>query len=237
MSVLIVKNITREGPASLVPILRSNGIKYKVVNLDYDERFPDPLNYKALFVFGGPDSANDHTLKMTEEVDQVRHAIEGGVPYFGMCLGMQVLAKASGADILKSPTKEVGWRAPNSMLFSMTLTQEGKKDPLFKGLKEEIKPIFHLHGETVSISEKMTLLATGEFCKVQAIKVGSNAYGLQGHMELDYFTFKTWLDQDPDLGKLKRKELEQDYQIIRGNYESHGRTILTNFLRIAQLID
>jgi hypothetical protein len=62
--VLIVKNISREGPGLLERILVEAGLTATVVDLDKGESFPSPLGYKALVVLGGPDSANDTTDKM-----------------------------------------------------------------------------------------------------------------------------------------------------------------------------
>ena len=68
MKVLIIKNKTTEGPGLLKGILDSHGIGYDIADLGRGEQFPDPGGYDALFVFGGPDSANDNTPKMKDEL-------------------------------------------------------------------------------------------------------------------------------------------------------------------------
>lgn len=40
--VLIVKNITREGPGLVQEVLRDTRIKYKVVDLNAGQSFPNP---------------------------------------------------------------------------------------------------------------------------------------------------------------------------------------------------
>ena len=40
----------------------------------------------------------------------------------------------------------------------LELTASGRKDPLFKGIEDSFN-VFHLHGETVILTEKMELLA------------------------------------------------------------------------------
>ncbi|NYT03543.1 MAG: hypothetical protein GKC00_02425 [Candidatus Methanofastidiosa archaeon] len=67
MKVLIVNNIGREGPGLLEEILEENEIESYTYEYQKDKAFPSPGDYGAIFVFGGPDSANDETDKMIEE--------------------------------------------------------------------------------------------------------------------------------------------------------------------------
>ena len=236
MKVLIVKNITREGPGLLKEILNSHRIKFDIVDLDKGENFPDPTNYSAVFVFGGPDSANDNTPKMQLELRRVRETIKAGIPYLGACLGMQALVKANGGEVHRNPVKEVGWRDPKGNYFQVELTEDGKQDPLFAGMNSPLK-IFHLHGETVRLKGGMKLLATGKYCKNQVVKVGNNSYGIQGHFELTPQMFDEWRTQDSDLIPLDQNSLQKDYAELRKEYEKSGKQILTNFFRVAKLIE
>ena len=68
------------------------------------------------------------------------------------------------------------------------------------------------------------------------IKVGENAYGIQGHLELTREMFEVWLGQDSWLLEMDQEELRRDYEELRLEYESNGRKIIENFLRIATLI-
>ncbi len=235
MKVLIVKNITREGPGLLVEILNSHQIRYDVIDLDKGGSFPYPKKYSAIFVFGGPDSANDTTFKMQEELSRIKETIDAGIPYLGACLGMQTLVKATGGEIYKNKIKEVGWRDPEGKYFEVELIDDGKSDPLFVGMQSRLR-IFHLHGETVRLTNRMKLLAIGKYCRNQVVKVGNNAYGIQGHFELTPAMFEEWRTQDPDLISLDQKALQDDYVLIKNEYEATGKQILTNFLRIAKLI-
>ena len=44
----------------------------------------------------------------------------------------------------------------------------------------------------------MKLLGTGKYCKNQIVKYRENAYGFQGHIELSYDMFNTWIEEDED---------------------------------------
>ncbi|HIH05314.1 TPA: type 1 glutamine amidotransferase [Candidatus Woesearchaeota archaeon] len=235
MKVLIIKNKTTEGPGLLKGILDSHGIGYDIADLGRGEQFPDPGGYDALFVFGGPDSANDNTPKMKDELKRIRQALDADIPFLGVCLGMQALVKAAGGEVVKNAVKETGWRGPDGGFFQMEATEEGETDPLFGGLPS-LLPVFHLHGETVVLAEGMALLATGKHCTNQAVKVGERAYGIQGHLELTPPMLEEWMRHDPDLMPLDKDALRKDYAALRGMYEISGTKLLENFLGIAGII-
>jgi len=121
--VLLVKNITREGPGLLENLLKEHHIESDVVDLDKGDQFPSPLEYDALFVFGGPDSANDETTKIKKERKIIQEALTANIPYLGICLGLQLLVKVSGGKVVKNHVKEIGFRDPNNDRFSVTLTE------------------------------------------------------------------------------------------------------------------
>jgi GMP synthase (glutamine-hydrolysing) len=233
--ILIIKNITREDPGLLDDVIRENGIKDKIIDLSKGEKIDSVEKYGALIVLGGPDSANDETLKMKSELALIRQVLSEGIPYLGICLGLQMMVKVAGGQVVKSPVKEIGFRDQNGQFYIVTLTESGRKDLLFDGIEDTFN-IFHLHGETVILTEKMYLLAEGRFCRNQIVKAGSNAYGIQCHFELTPEMFKTWIIEDPDLREHDIRQLSADFYTISGKYSATGRQIFQNFLRIAGFI-
>jgi len=232
MKVLIVKNIARESPGLLMEILEENKIEFYIYEYEKDRVFHSPEDYGGIFVFGGPDSANDETEKMIKEINGVKEFLAKRIPYFGVCLGLQVMVKALGGNVKKNPIKEIGWRDPKERIFKVSLTDEGKKDPIFEGIGSDFD-VFQLHGETVELTQQMKLLGTGEYCTNQIVKYGENAYGFQGHIELSPEIFYTWIQEDEDLARLDKFQLNKDYNKIREKYESNGKRILNNFLYVS----
>lgn len=236
--ILIVKNITREGPGLLEEVLKEHDIGYTIVDLDQGQQFPradDLENYGAVVVLGGPDSANDENEKMKNELAGIREIITANMPYLGICLGLQTLVKATGGKVIKSPTKEVGLIDPAGNNFTVELTAEGKRDPLFKGLDHTFN-VFHLHGETVELTHEMIPLGVGKFCRNQITRVGTNAYGIQCHFELTPEIFEILINEDPDLLQLDKEKLRLDFEAIRDEYTQVGRQLFKNFLRIANFL-
>ncbi len=232
--VLILQNIEREGPGLFETTLLSANIPYDVINLDSDQQLPPIDSYSALVVLGGPDSANDTTDKITKELAYISSALKTGKPYLGICLGLQLLVKASGGKVVPASIKEVGFIGPDSKQHAVTITQEGKSDPLLTGMSEDVD-VFQLHGETVELTPTMTVLATGKFCKNQIVRVSEKAYGIQSHFELTSEMLGIWAKQDSDLIPIGNDQLQQDFAAIQTSYTQTGIKLFTNFLALAGL--
>ncbi|HSX05470.1 MAG TPA: type 1 glutamine amidotransferase [Candidatus Saccharimonadales bacterium] len=237
--VLIVQNISREGPGLLAKILDEVAVNYTLINLSKGNVFPDPTTYSALVVLGGPDSANDATPKMVTEHSRVKQALDAGVPFLGICLGLQIAAKVSGGRVVKG-VKEVGLRDATGTPYSVSLTDIaltalGKKDPLFLGLRNDFR-VFQLHGETVTLTPSMQLLATGRDCHNQIVKFSHNAYGIQSHFELTPEMLQEWLQADPDLTPLSEQHVLAEFAELEEIYTITGLSLLRNFLHIAGVI-
>ena|SRR3989344_5373642 len=235
MAILIVQN-SPEGPGLLEDILCQHNIEYNIIDLEQGDDFPDPREYEAVVVLGGPDSANDQTPKMQRELSRIKEILDADIPYLGLCLGMQALAKAAGGEVYQSPVPEVGWRDPDGHPYTLRLTSAGRSDQLFSNVPSSFS-VFQLHGETVRLAENIRLLAVGNPVEHQVIKVGAAAYGLQAHMELTPEMFECWRTQDSGLRILNQWQLQKDYGIMRAAHESNGRELFTNFLRIAKVLD
>ncbi|MEI6847053.1 MAG: type 1 glutamine amidotransferase [Chlorobiaceae bacterium] len=230
---LIVKNSNHEGAGILETVLSYHGIASHSIDLSTGEMFPDPQNYRALVVLGGPQSANDKTVTMQNEIQQIKRALDAEIPFLGICLGMQSLVKAGGGMVMKCPVKETGFLDADGLAYRMELTSSGKESPLFNGLAESI-PVFQLHGETVQLTASgMTLLATGRHCPIQAVKVGKNAYGLQCHAELTYNMFREWCGIDTDLKRMDKVKLFEQFDALHEEYTTTGVKLINNFLQIA----
>lgn len=235
-NILILKNISREGPGLIEDILQEHKLKYEIIEPDQIVHIKSLENIGALIVLGGPNSANDTDRNMGNELDLIRKVVYSEIPYLGICLGLQTLVKAMGGQVVKCETKEIGFRDPNNKYYTIGLTHQGRIDNLFKNLTDSFT-VFQLHGETVKLTPEMTLLASGEICKNQIIRIGTNAYGIQCHFELNEELLDLWTRLDDDLKLLDKNKVKSDYVDIRDDYQKTGRQLITNFLSIAGLID
>ena len=126
--ILIVKHIDIEGPGTLGDFLKAQGEKFSIIELGSGDQLPADLKaFKAVVVLGGPmnvDEEDRYPFLKPENIF-IQKVLTAKIPYLGICLGSQLLAKAAGARVVKSPVKEIGW-------YKIKLTSEGEKDPLFK---------------------------------------------------------------------------------------------------------
>jgi GMP synthase-like glutamine amidotransferase len=229
--ILIIKHIDIEGPGTLGDFLKDKGEEFRIVELGAGELLPeDPKAYKAVIVLGGPMNVDEEDrfpfLKL--ENDFIQKALKAGIPYLGICLGSQLLAKAAGARVVRSPVKEIGW-------YKIQLTTDGKKDPLFKDFQEN-DPIYHWHGDMFQIPSGGQLLARAEGCPHQALKVGENAYGLQFHVEVTDSSIKEWCDEYCETDLPGRQDHAQammkDYWKYKQAFDAQANQLYLNFLSI-----
>jgi GMP synthase-like glutamine amidotransferase len=231
---LIIQNISHEGPGILMEVLEEHGLSPDVCDLVLDETIPDIHSYRAVIILGGPQSANDKTKTMHRELQCVRELLKSGIPALGICLGLQVMVKAAGGRVVKSPEKEIGFHDPRGDEYRVQLTAAGKKDPLFQGLGDSFQ-VFQLHGETVELAGTMELLAKGDLCMNQVVKVSEKAYGVQCHFEMTPAMFRSWLDVDADLKTMDGEALFSHFEEIHEEYSAIGKALMRNFLSIAGL--
>jgi len=187
--ILVVKHIDIEGPGTLGDFLKSQGEPFQTIELGAGDPMPaSPGAFKAVVVLGGPMNVDeeDRYPFLKPENDFIREVLKAEIPFLGICLGSQLLAKAAGAKVVKSPVKEIGW-------YQVQICEVGKRDRLFDGFCEEV-PVYHWHGDMFQIPPNGQLLASARGCPHQALKVGKNAYGLQFHIEITDKSIKEWCD-------------------------------------------
>ena len=123
-------------------------------------------------------SVNDDGLHpwLVQETCFIKDIIATEKPVLGICLGAQLIAKATGATVFKSGHREIGW-FPIERVASVQQGMGGKLLPV----KAEV---FHWHGETFNLPTGATLLASSEACANQAFLLGDRVLGLQFHLEV-----------------------------------------------------
>jgi GMP synthase (glutamine-hydrolysing) len=178
MDVVVLQHIACEPPGEYEAVLRERGARLHRVELDEGEPLPALEDFDAIVAMGGPMSVNDDADLpwLMPEKRAIGEAVRAGVPYFGACLGVQLLAASLGARVYAGPQPEVG-------VLPVTLTPEGAADPIFAGLPPSF-PTLQWHGDTFDLPEGATLLASSPPFPNQAFRYGRAAYGIQFHMEV-----------------------------------------------------
>jgi GMP synthase-like glutamine amidotransferase len=188
MKLLVFQHIECEHPGSLRSFLEADNIEWDAVNLDQGEPIPALDDYDALWVMGGPMDVWDveeHPWLVPEK-SAIRHWVRDlRKPFMGLCLGHQLLADALGGTCGPQRPPEIG-------IIDVELTENGKQDALFAGTAHSQKCL-QWHSVCVAQApEGATILASSKDCRNQAMRVGSNAWSMQYHVEIEADTVANW---------------------------------------------
>lgn len=227
MSVLVFQHIECEGPGYIADFAAARDLELNVIRTFDETSIPDPRNSEALIVLGGPMNVYEEERYpwLVTENKAIQAAIANDVPYLGMCLGSQLLAKALGASVGRNPVEEIGFG-------DIRLSHEGLQDPIFRGLPNVV-PAFHWHEDTWELPVGSTLLASSDACPHQAFRYG-RAYGLQFHIETSPKMISDWIDEYS--GQLHSCGLLEHADSMRAEAEARANSfreltmkLMTNF--------
>jgi GMP synthase-like glutamine amidotransferase len=194
---LVLQHIACEPPGTYEDVLRERRIELHRVEIDEGELLPDWRAYDAIVAMGGPMSAGDDEALpwLTDEKRLIAEAVGAGTPFWGVCLGVQLLAASLGARVYPGPAPEVG-------ILPVALTDEGRKDPVFGALPDEL-PSLQWHGDTFDLPPSAVRLAGSPAYPNQAFKIG-RAYGVQFHLEVSPALAREWAEVPEYASSLER---------------------------------
>ncbi len=232
--VLFIKHIDIEGPGTIADFLEDNKIPYMAVDLSSGDKLPQLKKaFQAVICLGGPMNVYEEEKYpfLKEEDNWLQKVVIEDVPFLGVCLGAQLIAKATGARVTKNPEKEIGW-------YKIVLSDAGLNDPLFKDFPEVFK-VFQWHGDTFGIPAGGKRLAFAERCQNQTLKFGRNVYGIQFHVEITKDMIIQWSDAyKGELESLKgivsdKQKMLEDYGRLEQMYTKQAETFYVNFFGAA----
>lgn len=229
--ILYIKHIGIEGPGTAGDFFKEVIPEFQIVELQKGEVLPQDFSrLDAVICLGGPMNVYEEEkyFFLKGEDAFLKQVIEKEIPFLGLCLGSQLLAKAAGAKVGRSLLKEIGW-------YSIELTKEGLADPFFKGITAPVE-VFQWHEDTFDLPNTASLLAVGQQGINQAFRVGSCAYGLQFHIEITGEDIHAWSEaylkrDDPDT-KILIRVMDGHYQKTKEHFNSQAQRIYRNFSEI-----
>ena len=176
-------------------VLAERGVDVDRVLLDRGDALPDWRAYDLLVVMGGGMSAYDEQRYpwLAAEKRAIREAVSDGVPYFGVCLGSQLLASALGGRVDLGPAPELG-------VIPVFLSEAARHDPVFRGLPPDLE-VFEWHCDTYTLPDGATRLARSPRYENQAFRYGEVAYAIQCHLETTLEDVQDWFAAWPSLGE------------------------------------
>lgn len=186
----------------------------------FDVAFPDPLDYDVIVPLGARWAVYDERLANSwvgAEIDMVQRALAGGVGVLGVCFGGQLLARALGGTVERSPSPEIGWCEVAS--DNPALVPPG--------------PWFQWHFDRLTCPPGAVEIARNASA-TQAF-VRGRALGLQFHPEVDRALVQRWIAEDDDditrLG-MNADELRTRTAELADDAARRLRLLVAGFLRL-----
>ena len=188
-------------------------------------RLGDPLpetlaGHAGAVIFGGPRSANDTDEFVRREIDWIAVPLAEKRPFLGICLGAQMLAKHLGARVSTHPEgkAEVGY-------YPIRVTEHAHAV-----CGHWPKVVYQWHREGFELPHGAKLLAEGDLFRVQAMRYGPAAYGIQFHAEVTHAMMCRWTSRGHARMEMPGAKKRAAHFAERPVYDQAIRTWLATFL-------
>ena len=110
MHALVLQHIACEPPGAFAEVMRERGWTRPRARSTRSGRRPKSTEFDAIIAMGGPMSVNDEQELpwLADEKRLIGDAVRAGMPYFGACLGVQLLAASLGARVYAGSSPRSG---------------------------------------------------------------------------------------------------------------------------------
>ncbi len=183
--ILVLEHIACEPPAAYGDELSERGLSPETLRAHEGGPLPDWRDYDAILAMGGPMGAYEESIHpwLAAETRLIGEAVRAGTPYWGVCLGAQLLAASLGARVMPGSRPEVG-------VLPVELTAAAGRDPVFAPAPASFAAL-HWHGDTYELPVGAVQLARSHAYEQQAFSF-ARAYGLQFHLEAGAGLVSVW---------------------------------------------
>jgi GMP synthase (glutamine-hydrolysing) len=232
--VLLVRNDGFESFGVAAPSLAWAGVDIVTVDAAGGVPLPPLDAVSGVVMFGG--TANVDEVRRYPHLATVRtaarEAVDRGLPYLGICLGAQLLARALDVPVVRSHIREIGFEP-------IRPTPEAAADPLLS-LYADGDLAVQWHEDTFDLPPGAMLLATGDLVGLQAFRVAERAWGIQFHQEVDAVEFDAWVDlaqTETDLAATWGKgpeRLRAEAAEHMAAHEARGRELFRRFADVVR---
>jgi GMP synthase (glutamine-hydrolysing) len=236
MRALVLQHIACEPPGTYADVMRERDWVVTTCEIDEVGAMPDLAGFDAIVAMGGPMSVNDEAALpwLVDEKRAIGRAVQTGMPYFGACLGVQLLASSLGAKVYAGAAPEVG-------ILPVELTDEGRVDPVMGSLDGQILTL-QWHGDTFDLPANAVRLAGSPAYPNQAFRFGPCAYGVQFHIEVSAEMAEEWADVPAYANALEQTvglgALDEMIAVLRDEpgirMREHARALFGRWCELAQ---
>ena len=198
---LVFQHMDYDHPGRFLDFFSEDGIVPEMVRLWEGQEIPNLAPYDFLFVLGGAQDTwqeNEHAWMPAEKAAVREWVWDRAKPYFGVCLGHQLLCDALGGEVALAAEAEVG-------VFDVSLTPDGQEHRLFAGVDSSNKVMQWHWAEVTRAPQEAKVLATSPRSAIQAVAIDDHAVSTQFHCEFTPQTMATWSSLPGYLASLEKE--------------------------------
>lgn len=185
---LVFQHMDHDHPGRFLDFFAEDGIVAEQVRLFDGQPIPSLAPYDFLFVLGGAQDTwqeDQHPFLKEEKAAIHEWVWDRAKPYFGVCLGHQLLCDSLGGEVGLAGEGEVG-------VFDIVLTEDGSSHPLMQGLPAQQKVMQWHFAEVKRAPQEAVVLASSPRAAVQSVAIGTHAMSTQFHCEFTLQTMAGW---------------------------------------------
>jgi GMP synthase-like glutamine amidotransferase len=185
---LAFQHMDDEPPGLFGDFLREQGAELDVVMLHRGEAIPALAPYDFLLVMGGAMDVwetDTHPWLVDEKAAIREWTVNRNRPFFGVCLGLQLLTQALDGEVGLASAAEVGFG-------DVELSGQGLAHPMTRGLQPALRVMQWHHAEVTRVPAGAEVLASSATTHVQIMSVGEDILATQFHSELKPALIERW---------------------------------------------
>jgi GMP synthase (glutamine-hydrolysing) len=146
---------------------------------------PELAAYDGIVSFGGEQAAWDPALE--PEVHLIRTAVDREIPFLGVCLGSQLLARATGGENVHLPRRLVTWH-PLKVIA---------EDPVLGTIPRDAHGLHWNEDGFEPPPHAVEVYERPRGGRAEGFRVGRLAWGVQFHPEVDAEALEHWYREWP----------------------------------------
>lgn len=225
-TLLVIEHVPHERLGAFEPAFTAAGVTLRTLRVFEPGARWSLDGVDGVVSMGGPMSVYKQQRYpwIAKELALLQQAVKTKRPVLGVCLGAQLLAQALGAQVRAADAKEIGWyplmREPARPGPDGRRAGGADGDPLMAPFGQT-ETVFQWHGDTFSLPKGAVRLASSPLCLEQGFRYGTNAYGLQFHVEVTEPIIRAWMMNPGNRKELAALKGQIDPMTIRRQSPQH----------------